>query len=192
VELVAASALAVIMAVAISGVLRSMQIQRKAILDGKSLTTPWQQPLLRQLQWDLASARVMVTRPGRLRLLGFGGHDRVSKEATHRLTEVVYAIHDVGGRSCLIRQERPLGGQGGNPTVKELAGVGITGIVLMGREDMGDEYGTAWIDSLRTKEGTNKQREQGARDEWVPVPKIFRLVLSGVEQRPVIDQMIVL
>ena len=104
VELMAASALAAMLFVALSGVLRSLAIQRRTLFAGKTIE-PWRVQLAQQLRWDLANARRMKSRFGELRLVGYGGCDFTTGEPTFQRSEIVYFVQNVGnGRWLLPRK----------------------------------------------------------------------------------------
>ena len=192
IELVTASALAVIMLMAISGTLRSMRAQKKALLDGPLLQSQWQYTLTDQIQWDLANARGMVAHTGELRLLGFCGHDPKTRETTHRLVEVIYSVRDIGERRCLLRQERSLDTRSNHNTSTELVGIGVAGIVLLGQKEGESDHSSEVIESLRNLKTQKQKTKSHSPDQWVPIPKTFRLLLLDEKRQPMTDQMVVL
>ena len=170
-----------------------MRVQNKVMRDLASTSSHWQQSLANQIQQDLINAREMVTRTGELRLRGFCGHDPTSQEVTHRLAEVVYSTRDVGGHFCLVRDERLLGKQYTNNITTEVVGIGITGIVLLGREnDEDNKHSIDWIGSLQIQNKKKTRKEQHRADEWIPIPKVFRLILTGADRQTVVEKLVVL
>lgn len=104
VELLAAAALAGLLMSALVGVLRSLAIQRRTLLQEHPVLL-WRDALASQLRWDLVNARRMSQRPGELRLTGYGGCDFDTQSVTHRPCEIVYCVQRAAGHSWLVRRE---------------------------------------------------------------------------------------
>ena len=191
IEVVAASALAVLMMAAISGVLKSLRAQKSALGAGAA-DTRWQRSLVDRMRWDLMNSRDMITSPRKLQLMGFCGRDPASTETTHRLVEVVYAVRENAGQSCLMRNETPLDGQSVKRGETELMAVGITGVMIAGREGIDAGYGLD-LPGFRQSESDSHPRKQETPqpDQWVPVPREFRLVLLGAAREPIVDEIVV-
>lgn len=101
IELMVASALAAMLMVALTGVLRSLVIQQRTIAEG-GLAMAWKDRLLEQMRWDLTNARRFSAEPSRLRLVGYGGRDFNSGNVAQRPAEVVYEVID---GNWLVRHE---------------------------------------------------------------------------------------
>lgn len=116
VEVLAATALASLLMVAVLGVLGG--IAKKERLLERTVATPfWHDQLARQLAADLRHARTLRRQPGRLILSGHGG--TVAGEPTWEETEVHYYAVQTKAAALLLRQEfpAPLAGPPGPPEV---------------------------------------------------------------------------
>jgi type II secretory pathway pseudopilin PulG len=191
IEVVVAAALAVLMMAAVSGVLKSMRAQ-KAALANDAVSNHWQRALAERLRWDMVNAREMIAAPRELHLRGFCGRDPASKETTHRLVEVVYAVAENAGQSCLLRRETPLFAESIGRTETELVAVGIGGVVIAGREEKGGDSDLRLLGLGGGETPADPQPNPGNQaDRWVPVPREFRLILLGAAQRPILDEIVV-
>ena len=152
----------------------------------------WQGVLLDRIEWDLATAREMITSSEELRLRGFCGRDPVTRESTHRLVEIAYKVRDIDGQSCLVRTEDALdSGMLGLHSV-ELMGVGITGLVLLGREEGKDLGGLETVGVLPASEGRVSKGNRESARTWLPVPHACRLSLLGAKRQSVANRLIML
>lgn len=188
IEVTAATALAVLLVAAMSGVLRSLRTQKAALADDE-FQPAWQRQLVDDLRWDLTNSQDMATRPCQLKLLGFSGRDSNSREATHRLTEICYTIRETNGQHLLVRQEISLDDKSvqlgpSKLQGQELIAVGITGIILTSLEDT--------IEKDAASKLLSKGKKVKMNDQWIPIPKQFRLILIGEDQELVIDEVLVL
>jgi hypothetical protein len=171
VELLAASALAALLFVALSGVLRSLAIQRRTLLAGKT-TEPWRVQLAQQLRWDLANARTMKSRFGELRLVGYGSCDFATGEPTFQRSEIVYFVRNIGKGLWLMRKETHPDDMTLDNYRTDLVCTGVTDLGVIDLEaDVNDE---GFDDDML--------QHSAASDPLQPVPNRLRLVLVGERQ----------
>jgi hypothetical protein len=171
VELLAASALAALLFVALSGVLRSLAIQRRTLLAGKTIE-PWRVQLAQQLRWDLANARTMKSRFGDLRLVGYGSCDFVTGEPTFQRSEVVYFVQNVGKRLWLMRKETHPDDMTLDNHRTELVCTGVMDLGVISLE--ADDTDAGFDDDV--------VRHSSASAPLQPVPNRLRIVLVGERQ----------
>jgi len=168
-----------------------MHQRTQAMIEDDARGRSWRDGLLDRIEWDLANSREMMTSTKELRLRGFCGRDPVVRESTHRLVEVAYELRDVDGQSCLVRTERLLDSGAAGLHNVELMGVGITGLILLGREEGEDRGGLETVDIVPTSEGRLLGGKPGATRTWLPVPRVCRLSLLGTNRHSVADRLIV-
>lgn len=106
-ELVVASALAVLLMVSVLGLLARLASQRK-LIEEKTSVHAWQFNLANVVRRDLASAERVGMRLDELSVIGYGGIDTTSATATLRPTQIRYAIMTEQGASWLVREETRL------------------------------------------------------------------------------------
>jgi hypothetical protein len=164
----AASALAALLFVALSGVLRSLAIQRRTLLAGKT-QEPWRVQLSERLRWDLANARTMRSRFGELRLVGYGSCDFATGEPMFRRSEIVYFVQNVDTRRWLLRKEIHPDDATLNNQRTELVCTGVTdlGVIDLEADDDNDGFGGDAVP------------HSAASSPLEPVPNRLRLVLLG-------------
>ena len=182
VELMAASALAAMLFVALSGVLRSLAIQRRTLLAGKTIE-PWRVQLAQQLRWDLANARGMKSRFGELRLVGYGSCDFATGEPTFCRSEIVYFVQHIGKGRWLLRKETHPDDMTLNNHRTELVCTGVTdlGVNSLEADDDNENFDDDAV------------QHSSASAPLQPVPNRLRLVLLGErEGSRVLDEVVLL
>lgn len=109
IELLAASALAALMTVAVSGILGAMALQRRELPTSQT-SAAWQRRLAEQVRWDFSNARQFRCNGEELMLSGFGAREFgfTSRRPTHRPAQISYRIKKIGERHWLIRRETHL------------------------------------------------------------------------------------
>jgi len=183
VELLAATSLAVLLLTASFGVLGSLVAQRKA-LAGDGTESPWRKRLGEMLRWDLSNARRMCLRQKELRLVGYGGVDFDSAEATHRPTEIIYTIRSDGDRSWLFRREIHLDSDSLHNSRDELVAVGVTSIAVYDPERSDEQE----LDHLN-----EKLPNADAPPVYVPISNRVQVVLRGGDRRnAILDELVIL
>jgi hypothetical protein len=98
VELLAATALAALLFTTALYVIRS--IRPMPVVE-----TGWTTALAAQLRWDIDSADVIRPDSKGLTLAGYGSLDPTTLEPTHVPVSVAYALHPVGGKIWLFREQ---------------------------------------------------------------------------------------
>jgi hypothetical protein len=104
VELLAATALAMLLTAVTVGMLRNLSLQKRALLEPRG-PQPWRHALLERLRWDLINARQMSLLPGEWHLIGYNSRSFADGKPTQRPTEVVYFVARTVQRHWLVRQE---------------------------------------------------------------------------------------
>ncbi|MFH5806754.1 prepilin-type N-terminal cleavage/methylation domain-containing protein [Alienimonas sp. DA493] len=163
VELTLALALAAMLAAATAGVTRGFVARRDALPPAGAGGPDRRLDAL--LRADLAAARRLHARPGRVTLLGYGGRDARTGRPNGRPAEVTLSV--VGG-GWLVRSVRPL--DGADPR----AGAGATLL----------RPGVAALRCERLDDGTDLTAAEGVT-ATAPVPDGLRLILLDAAGRPV-------
>ena len=107
VELLTAVVLASLLLVAVMGLIHTLTAKQRQ-LTAQQDRPAWHALAAERLRFDLANARNFEWSPRYLRLIGYAGRDFDSFRTTHRPTEVVYRVTEIGGRAWLLREERQL------------------------------------------------------------------------------------
>jgi hypothetical protein len=123
-ELLAAAALAAMLSTAVLGILGLLAKQAKQLKENHPQEL-WQQRLAEQLEWDILNSRSFIARNGELRLLGYAGSAGSEKIATHRPTEIIYAVEQFGEQNWLVREEVQLDSLSNRNRHCQVAAVGI-------------------------------------------------------------------
>ena len=105
VELLAATALSLLLVLACLAVLRSI---RRAAAVANDLGADWTAAVGGRLRWDLANAVVVRQDARGLLLGGYGSRDGSTGEPTHRPVVVTYSVQTIGGRRWLVRDQAGL------------------------------------------------------------------------------------
>ncbi len=104
IELLAATALATLLMVAVLGVLKSITRGQKVLLAREPIES-WQLRLTEQLRWDLENSRAFKPIAAGFQLEGFAGRDFSSSATTHARSVIEYVVVRAGDRGQLIRRE---------------------------------------------------------------------------------------
>lgn len=184
VELLGASALAVLLMTTAFGVIGSLAVQRRTLL-GNDSVEPWRRQLSEQLRWELSNARKMSVRPRELRLVGYGATDFDTAEATHRPCEIVYSIQVEGGRYWLLRQEIHLDASTFSNSRTELVAAGITALEVY---DLDNDNGDHDLNLA-----TAASEDHDTHRAYALLPNRLRVVLHGKdENNTILDERVLL
>lgn len=182
IELLAASALAALLMTAMFGVLGAMSVERRTLFENRAVE-PWRDQLIEQLRWDFSNARRMSVTSEELHLIGYGGRDFTTEEATLRPTEVVYIIKNDGHCKWLLRKEIHLDSNSLHNSRIEIAGKGITAIAVQRIDDFQDD------DLLENPQASGQSRR--SMQTLSSIPSKLRVILFGEgENTRVLDEQI--
>jgi len=185
-ELIIALTLSSLLMVAVLGVLNSLSRQRSVLLERRAPAS-WRQQLKEQLHRDFANARRVSNRPDELRLIGYGGRDFATGKPTHRPTEVVYAVHDVGDQHWLMRWEIHLDELTNQNVGGELVCAGVTAIDLLSLDDQEEP---TFPDE---PEPTGRDNDAEGENTFAATPNSTRVVLFASDKKSVmLDEVIYL
>lgn len=143
IELLAATALAALLMVAVLGVLTSMAVGQKALFD-RPVPTNWQSRLVGLMEKDLINARSLQQMPNGFQLAGWSGSDVASGLTVHRETTVGYEIVEIDQRPMLVRRETDINSASLNNVFTNLVCFDVRSIRLVEPEivkTIGDSQG---------------------------------------------------
>jgi hypothetical protein len=127
IELLVAMALSTILMVVILGLMSTLRAETRELVR-KTFSEPWKHRLNQQLRRDLANARQMTARSGRLEFRGFLGTDAVSDCSTLQAAQVTYQAIDINNIPCLVRDEVLLATNASSGVRRQLAGMNLASI----------------------------------------------------------------
>lgn len=180
IELMAASALAVLLMTASLGVIRSLVVQRRAV-ENNAPIEPWRRRLSEQLRWDLNNARKMCSRTQELRLTGYNATDFSTSAATHRPSEIIYSVRNEGDRFWLLRQEIHLDAAVLNNSRTEVVAADVRAMEINDLEKPDEE------------QNNNRKANNDGPVVYVSIPKQLHVVLHGVkENETILEESVVL
>ncbi|HSW49058.1 MAG TPA: hypothetical protein VLH09_02735 [Bryobacteraceae bacterium] len=178
IEVLAATALAGLLMLAILSVIASLGRSSAALPDQAAPART--AALLELLRWDLVHARRIHTQKDEFILEGFGALDRQGRSPEHRPVRVTYRLQAAGQRQWLIRRQTgPADQRGQAGSWSELLHPDVVALDLqLLPEKAGAGAGT---EGIRPANGL------------IEVPSAVRLVIRGpMAEVPLVDQVIVL
>lgn len=135
IELLASLVLTSLLMTSLVGTLRIAKQHAAAVEDAAALAA-WEHILAARLRSDVLNSRLIHVRTKEIRLRGYAGGDAGTD---WRPADVVYRIEVAGGRSWLVRVERPLTARSNQPALHEWMLVGCTGLQLSRLDDGTEE-----------------------------------------------------
>lgn len=129
VELLVATALSAMLMVGILGLLSTLQVQSRELIQ-KAQSEPWIQRLSQHLRRDLMNTRQVTASRDRLVLRGYLGTDAISDQGTLEAAEVTYHVVVLDDISYLLRDERLLAVNAVSPRRRQVVASEVAGIRL--------------------------------------------------------------
>lgn len=177
VELLAASALAVLLIVSVMGIVGQVANSQSNLIKHHPSHT-WKMRLRSQLEKDFSNTRRIVPRGSEIVLKGFGSSDMQTGIAKLGPSRITYQIRGSGKETWLVRRETRLDLPPGQNTWSEICCYGVTHFDLL----YFDKYTERW-ESLA-----------GARSSmaYLNIPARCRLIVRGAaSDEPLVDVVLV-
>lgn len=169
IELLVATSLAAMLSVVALGLLRTLTEQEQA-LRAETTEQSWHASLTEQIRWDLVNGERLKTASRETRIWGHAARDFGTGIVTHRPSEVIYRVRNMGGRNWLTRTEIHLDSRTSHSSRTELLCADVARLEVQSLE-----------------EGVSETEPDQASD-GLQIPGHLRVVVYGdADRSPLID-----